>query len=271
MEQTDLNIITLTTDFGERDYFVGAVKGAIYSRIPQGQIVDISHLIAPFDIMQAAYILKNAYIHFPKGSVHIIGVASEQTPKRKHLIMKLRGHYFIGADNGIFNLLQEDDQDVEIYEIESKESNLLFPVLDFFPEIIAEICKGTPLDKIGRKTDNYQKTKPFLPEISDDRCAIYGNIIYIDHYGNAVSNITRLLFEQVGQNRSFEVIFNMYSFNKIYNDFGSKIGEGRDFLLFNSVGYLQIGVFKSNLNTVGGASTLLGIEYADKVSIRFQK
>ncbi|MDO4229579.1 MAG: SAM-dependent chlorinase/fluorinase [Capnocytophaga sp.] len=266
-----MNIITLTTDFGERDYFVGAIKGAIYSRIPQGRIVDISHLIAPFDVIQAAYVLKNAYIHFPKGSIHIIGVVSEQTPERKHLIMKLREHYFIGADNGIFNLLQENEQEeVEIYEVESNQSNLLFPALDFFPDIASEICKGTPLNKIGKATDSYKKTKPFLPEISSDRRAIYGNIIYIDHYGNAVSNITRSLFYQVGENRPFEVIFSMYSFDKIHANFGGKIGEGSNFLLFNSVGYLQIGIFKSNLNTVGGASTLLGIEYADKVSIRFQ-
>lgn len=274
-----MRIITLTTDFGERDYSVGAVKGAIYSNFPQARIVDISHLITPFDTLQTAYVLKNAYVHFPKGSVHIVGVDSEQTPEKKHLIMQLNGHYFIGADNGIFHLLSENEENVEIYEIIQNEIITLFPVLDFFPKIASQICSGIPLEKIGKRTYNYLKTSYLKPEISKDKTFIYGSIIYIDHYGNAVSNISRSLFGEIGQNRPFEVIFKMYTFNKIHNSYSDIINfsipaerrapEGKKMILFNSVDFLQISIYKSDLSSVGGASTLLGIEYLDNVTVRF--
>ncbi|WP_155285492.1 SAM hydrolase/SAM-dependent halogenase family protein [Capnocytophaga felis] len=274
-----MKIITLTTDFGERDYSVGAVKGAIYSNFSQAHVVDISHLITPFDVLQTAYILKNAYVHFPKGTIHIVGVDSERTPEKKHLIMYLNGHYFIGADNGIFHLLSENEKDVEVYEIGENEPVTLFPALDFFPKIVAKIGNEIPLDKIGKKTDDYLKISYLKPEISRDKSFIYGNIIYIDHYGNAVSNISRSLFDEIGQNRNFEVIFKMYSFHKIHNlytdiiDFKipkeNRAPEGRKLLLFNSTDLLQISIYKSDLSSLGGASTLLGMECFDNVTVHF--
>ena len=86
-------IITLTTDFGEKDHFVGAVKGAIYSELPDVRIVDISHSINPFSITEAAYIIQNAFNSFPKGSIHIIGIDSELNPENKHIALKLDGHF----------------------------------------------------------------------------------------------------------------------------------------------------------------------------------
>jgi len=88
-------IITLTTDFGEKDPFAGAVKGAIYNEMPDMRIVDITHSISPFHIPEAAYIIKNAYKSFPEGTIHIIGVDAELTPENKHLALKLDGHFFI--------------------------------------------------------------------------------------------------------------------------------------------------------------------------------
>lgn len=274
-----LRIITLTTDFGERDYSVGAVKGAIYSKIPDGNVVDISHGITPFDIFQTAYILKNTYIHFPKETIHLIGVDSERTSEKRHLMMKLNGHYFIGADNGIFHLLSENQNDFEIYDLGSERPATLFPALDFFPEIIAEIHKGIPLDKIGERTDSYLKMNYFKPQVSNDKSFIFGEVIYIDHYGNVISNISRSLFEEIGQNRPFEIIFKMHSLNKIYSRYSDIINfsenekrrfvDGKMMAIFNSTGYLQCSIYKSNLQTVGGASSLLGIDISDTVSIRF--
>ena len=97
-------IVTLTTDFGEKDHYVGAVKGAIYSELDSVRIVDISHSISPFHITEAAYIIQNAYHSFPKGTIHIIGIDSELNPENRHIAVALDGHYFICANNGIISL-----------------------------------------------------------------------------------------------------------------------------------------------------------------------
>ena len=100
-------IVSLTTDFGDKDYSVSAIKASLKIEIPDVQIIDISHLVSPFNHTEAGYILKNAYTAFPEGSIHILGVDSERTPETSHVAMRLNGHYFIGADNGIFSLIAQ--------------------------------------------------------------------------------------------------------------------------------------------------------------------
>lgn len=278
--QRSMKIITLTTDFGLRDYSVGAVKGALYSKCPEACIVDISHLVSPFDIFQTAYILKNAYKHFPEGSIHIIGVDAERTPEKRHLLMLLNGHYFIGADNGIFHLLADNKSHIELYDISASTPPTLFPTLYYFPLIAEQLCKGVPATQIGTPTDKYVKANYFNPQISTDNNHIYGIIVYIDHYGNGVTNIGRELFESVRQGRSFEVIVGFFSFQKIYNRYSEILNfkvpsdkralmDGEKMLIFNELDMLQFSIYKSDSRTVGGASSLLGINYQDKVSVRF--
>lgn len=275
-----MQIITLTTDYGLRDYSVAAVKGALYRECPTATIVDISHQISPFDIFQTAYILKNAYIHFPKGSIHVIGVDDERTSQKKHLIMHYNGHYFIGADSGIFNLITDNKENMELYEFKHQYPSELFPTLFVFPSIVQQIYNNVPLAKIGTKTEQYIRATYLKPEVNADNTYIYGAIMYIDHYGNAVSNITQELFEEVRQGRSFEVIFKMYPFDKIYKYYSEIVRkysieersekDGESMLLFNELGYLQISIYRSNCDTVGGAASLLGIYLHDRVSIQFK-
>ena len=275
-----MKIITLTTDFGLRDYSVGAVKGAIYTKCPDARIVDISHLVSPFDIFQTAYILKNAYKHFPKGSIHVIGVDAERNPEKRHLLMLLNGHYFIGADNGIFNLLAEENEPIQLFEVATDIPITLFPTLNVFPSVVEKVYKGLSPEQIGVPTDKYLRATHFNPEVSSDGAFSYGVIIYIDHYGNAVSNISRSLFERIQQNRKFEVIFKMFSFRKIYNQYSDIINfncppesratpDGEGMLLFNDLNYLQFSIYKSDRRSVGGASSLFGMDYYDRVSVHF--
>ncbi|MDO5608490.1 MAG: SAM-dependent chlorinase/fluorinase [Capnocytophaga sp.] len=275
-----MKIITLTTDFGEKDYSAGAVKGALYAAMPDIRIVDISHSISPFDILQTAYVLKNAYPHFPKGSIHIIGVDAEKTPEKRHLVMKHNGHYFIGADNGIFHLIANNNPQSEIFEIHSEEAPNCFPTLYDFPKITAQLCKGFPIETLGNRFDDYYRMTNVRAEVNNNRKVIEGHIIYIDHYGNAVSNISRELFEEVNQNRPYEIFFNSYKFNKIHKTYSHIINfsipktkrsypEGKEVVLFNSEGLLELAVYKSNMQNVGGAATLFGLKYLDKVSVHF--
>ncbi|MEL0275891.1 MAG: SAM-dependent chlorinase/fluorinase, partial [Flavobacteriaceae bacterium] len=100
-----MSIITLTTDFGHKDYFVSVTKAALIQEAPKATIVDISREISPFNHTETAYILRNAYKSFPKGTVHIIGVDSELSPENNHIAMLFDGHYFVGANNGVFALI----------------------------------------------------------------------------------------------------------------------------------------------------------------------
>ena len=98
-------IITLTTDFGTKDHFAAAVKGALLSEIMEAKVVDISHNISPFSILEAAYVIQNAFESFPVGSIHIIGVDSEISEENKHIVVQLNDHYFICANNGIMSMI----------------------------------------------------------------------------------------------------------------------------------------------------------------------
>ena len=106
-----------TTDFGTKAHFVGSVKGALISQIPDVKIFDISHNIAPFSVIEAAYVIQNVFDSFPKGSIHIIGVDSELSPENKHIAIMLDGHYFICANNGILSMVCADNKPEKIVEI----------------------------------------------------------------------------------------------------------------------------------------------------------
>ena len=267
---TNMKIITLTTDFGLHDYSVAAVKGALYSKCPDATIVDISHFISPFNILETFYILQNSYIHFPEGSIHIIGVDTERSVSKKHLLMSLNGHYFIGADNGIFHLLSENYTNVALYEFNTQPPTPLFSTLYSFTSIAEQICKNTPLNQIGTPIEKCNPVSYFRPEVSTDEAFIHGIIIYIDHYGNAVSNISRSLFEETRKGRKFEVIFNLYSFKKVYNSYSEMNDDGNMMIRFNELNFLQCSIYKSDTRSVGGASSLLGINCLDRVIVQFK-
>ena len=275
-----MSIITLTTDFGTKDHFVGAIKGTIYSELPDARIVDISHEISPFNITETAYILKNAYKSFPEGSIHIIGVDSELNDENKHIALKLDNHYFICPNNGVISLLASEVHPEKIVEINIHDRiETIFPVLDVFVKVACHISRGGTLEVIGKIIPDYKKSVELQPVISTDKTTISGSIIYVDNYGNSISNISEKLFQEIGRGRNFEVTANNYTFKKIYNKYSEFIDfslpkeqrqkDGSRLALFNSAKYLEIAVFRSNLNTVGGSSSLLGLKYRKVITIKF--
>jgi S-adenosylmethionine hydrolase len=275
-------IITLTTDFGEKDYFAGAVKGAIYSELDEVRIVDISHSVSPFHISEAAYIIKNAYKSFPKGSIHIIGIDSELTPENKHLAVYLDEHYFICANNGILSLLASEINPEKIVEInihDKIETN--FPVLDVFVKVACHLARGGTLEVIGKHINEIKYLKQFEPLINSERNQIIGHVLYIDNYGNVVTNISRKFFENVGKGRDFVMSARMVTFSEIFETYSDAINfdlekekrgeeDGKKLAVFNSAGYIELAIYKSNPHTIGSASTLFGLDLLDTVTINFK-
>lgn len=274
-------IITLTTDFGEKDHFAGAVKGALYSELETIRIVDISHCISPFHISEAAYIIQNAYKSFPPGSIHIIGIDSELNPENKHIAVYLDNHYFICANNGIISMLTSEikpDKIVEINVHDNIESN--FPVLDVFVKVACHIARGGTLEVIGKPISRIKQLTGIKPVVNPENSQIIGNVIYIDNYGNVISNINKVLFEKIGKGRSFTIQARSIKFSKVYNRYSDfinfdnpknkRVEDGKKLALWNSSNYLELSIYKSNPKTVGSASSLFGLNYRDTVSINFE-
>lgn len=277
-----MSIITLTTDYGWKDYFVAATKAKIYSQYPDATIVDITHSINPFDILETAYLISAAYKHFPNGTVHIIGVDIEKSAFNKHIALQWNNQYFICADNGILSLVANKIMPDKMVEITiHNKMPLQASDMDVFVNVACHLAKGGLINAIGNEIESLQSISNLQPIVQPD--TIKGHVVYIDHYGNVVSNISKKLFQEIGQNRQFEISFKDKKANTItkiithYSDvvklgqFTFKDYEGEKLALFNENDYLELAIFRSNPNSVGSAKTLLGLNYRDNILIEFKK
>jgi len=287
-----MSIITLTTDYGLKDHFVGALKGKILSEFAEARIIDISHDIDNFNTAEASYIIDAAYKSFPKGTVHLIGVDSELNKENQHIAIQWNDHYFICADNGILGMLTQKIVPQKMVAINIHDR---LPIdatdLDVFVTVACHIAKGGLLNVIGREISAIKQFTELQPVVAANKNAIKGYVIYIDHFGNVVTNITKQLFLEVAKGRPYEIILNekVRAFRKVtqidktniktilpkYSDiaisekFPIKDYEGQKLAVFNEAGYLEIAIFRSNLATVGSASTLFGLNYRDVIIIQF--
>jgi S-adenosylmethionine hydrolase len=273
-------IITLTTDFGYKDHFVGALKGTIYKELSDAKIVDITHTVSPFNIQECAYILKNSYKAFPEGTIHIVGVDSEPTIENQHIAVLVDNHYFISANNGVISLITSEIEPEKVVEINIPNPvNGSFPVLDIFVKVACHIVRGGKLEVVGKSFEELKELKEFAPRLTNEGKTIVGSVIYIDNYGNVITNIQKSLFEAYRNGRKFEINARNRKINHIQNRYSDIInfdleknqrkGPGDLLALFNSANYLELAIYKSDLNTVGGASTLLGLDYRDTIIINF--
>ena len=275
-----MSIITLITDFGYKDQFVAQMKGEIYSNNPESRVVDISHNISPFNIMEAAYIIENSYKSFPENTVHIIDVDSEKNKQKKHIIVKLDNHFFVTSDNGIMSILSQNINFQEIYEISIlSELIAIESSLKTFTKVASHLSMGGKPEIVGKKINNLRNVKNLKPFVNSEKTQIISSVIYIDHFGNVVTNIKRSFFDKIGKGREFEISARNYKFNKIYSSYSDIINfnltedqrndEGKALIIFNTNNYLQISIYRSNPENVGTAATLLGLKIYDSVSVIF--
>jgi len=275
-------IITLTTDFGEKDHFAGATKGAIYSELPDVKIVDISHSVSPFNVPEAAYIILNSYNSFPKGTIHIIGIDAEINKDNKHIALKLDDHYFICANNGVLSMICSEIVPEKIVEINIHDKiETSFPVLDVFVKVACHIARGGTLEVIGKVIEQINPIKNIVPFVNAEKNQIIGNVIYIDNYGNVITNIKRKFFESLRKGRTYEISARNYKFNTIYNKYSDIVNfdveknkrqdEGRKMVVFNSSDFLEIALYKGNSGSFGSAASLLGLGFRDTITINFSK
>jgi S-adenosylmethionine hydrolase len=249
-------IITLTTEWRPDDIYNGILKGRLYSLCPGATVIDNASGIVPFDISHAAFIIRNTFLNYPKGSIHIICVHSESQAGEKYLIVRARDHFFIGTDNGIFNLILNADPD-EIINISAGETT---DELDIFARTAAGLYEGKKPSQLGDPVKVITERVPLRATI--DRDVIIGSIIFIDSYGNAISNITREIFYRVFENRQFRISIqsNKNYTEQISRSYGDVL-VGDLLARFNSLDLLEISINGANV------SELLSIEVGSSVRV----
>lgn len=256
-------IITLTTDLGIKDYYLASLKGSILSKIPEAQIVDITHQVPSFDIVQAGFILRNSFHYFPAGTIHIVSVDAGYTKYPEFVALSCEGHYFIGADNGLFSLIsdRQPDELVNLDKVNWEKGYRNFPAADLFVQAAVLLAKGAKLAQLGKKMDDIERPGTLQPVVQGNM--IKGTVVYNDSFKNAIINISRTLFDSVGKGRPFELQFRRHIITKLQEHY-FQAEEGEIICLFDAAGLLEIAINK------GKAADLLGLKTGETVLLEFK-
>ena len=188
-----ISLVTLVTDFGDVDYFVPSMKGVMLGINSQIRIIDLTHRIPAYGVEQAAFFLKSCYQYFPDGTVHVVVVDPGVGSSRRAILASTSRHFFLAPDNGVLSYVLQEESSVEVRAIENKQYRLdsagaTFDGRDLFAPSAAWLTKGQVPGSYGRLIHDYV-TLPHNPPRMQQQ-ALLGRIVYIDHFGNAMANIT---------------------------------------------------------------------------------
>ncbi|HLM25153.1 MAG TPA: SAM-dependent chlorinase/fluorinase [Pyrinomonadaceae bacterium] len=255
-------MITLLTDFGTADYFVGAVKGAILSVNPRAVIADITHEIPPQDIEAGAFTLLAAYKTFPAGTIHMAVVDPGVGSTRRPLVVSANEQFFVGPDNGIFSYICDRESSHRTFHITAEKyfrpaPGSTFHGRDIFAPVAAALSNGVKPEELGREIDDEVRLDSLDPLIKNDG-KVKARIIHIDRFGNCITNITRDLFQEWENAR---LLINGKKIREFRNFYGeaSRIAP---FAIWGSAGFLEISV------NGGSAAKILRVKRGDKVVIK---
>ena len=260
------SLITLLTDFGERDYFVGSMKGVIFGINPQARIVDLSHEVSAHSIEAAAYMLKASYSYFPDGTVHVAVVDPGVGTNRRPLLVTTSRYHFIAPDNGLLSYIYQDELGVEVRAIENKQYRLdsegaTFDGRDVFAPAAAWLTKGQQPGSYGHLVKDYVRLA--TPEPVVEGKVLTGHIIYVDHFGNLISNISQLHIRELrGATRKSE--FSIQIAGHPIDTVSSSYANGTKHApaaLINSNGQLEVFVKE------GSATDLLKCGIGEKIEL----
>jgi len=255
-------IVTLLTDSGETDHYVAAMKARILGINPGLTLVDISHHIQPCDIAHGAFVLSRVFRDFPKGTVHLVGVDSTGPAESAAIGLQLEDHFFVGSDNGLFGLISDKphQQLVDINSINPVSS--AFPEKEIFALAAAKLASGVSITTLGKPMPTFKKM--IGRSVKATRKLMAGHVVRVDNFGNLITNISKTDFDILSKGKTFTVQFSGEKFRRIHTNY-FQADQGDCFLIFNSTGFLEIGIYK------GRANDLLGMEYDSSVNITFDE
>lgn len=260
------NVITLTTDFGLRDYYVSAMKAVMLGIAPEARLIDVSHDIPSQDIMAGSWVLKNSALLFPSKTVHTVVIDPGVGTERHPIALQVEDQYFVGPDNGIFSLLTSDRDYRAVcltkqQYLRDSPSNT-FHGRDIFAPAAAHLSRGVPLEELGEPLDelvSYRWMQPIA-----DKDGVQGTVIHIDKFGNLITNIPQELIKEVVEGKEVKIYIGNVILNDISNTFGS-VAEGEPVAYIGSAGMLEIGINK------GDAEEMLGVQKGAQISLVLQK
>ncbi len=256
-------IITLTTDFGLSEGYVGAMKGVILSKNPTITLVDITHEIQAYDVMAAAFVLKQSLEYFREGTVHLVVVDPGVGSQRRGIAIAHHGHYFVGPDNGLFSLFFEPETPQQIVELEPDPNYPLsttFHGRDLFAPAAAKLACGVPLHQLGPSVSKLKPLHWALP--IDNEEMIQGWVMYIDHFGNCITNISRALLDHRLEGRKVTGYVGSGIIRSIHTTY-SDVSVGETLMLFGSTDLLEVATNQ------GDAATLLHIQKGTPINLVF--
>lgn len=265
-----MSIITLLTDFGTEDAYVGIMKGVILSVNPSAVIIDITHHIDPHDLIEAAYIIKSSYRYFPEGTVHVIVVDPGVGSDRAIVALEMMGHIFLAPDNGVLTLLMDEGKIDSIIRVENtlyflESVSQTFHGRDIFAPTGAHLSKGMDIKKLGSCLDkqdlaNLRIQKPYI----SDKGKLVGNIVSFDRFGNCISNIDMNDLEKFNEGdseRRLEIKIGKHTIKDLSRSYAD-VEFRRPLAIIGSFGYLEIALNKGN------AKHYLGITKGDNITLK---
>jgi S-adenosyl-L-methionine hydrolase (adenosine-forming) len=253
-------IVTLLTDSGTSDHYVASIKARIISINQAVRIEDITHDIKPGDIAHAAFVLRSVFRDFPMQTVHLVGVNATGNKGDAYIALQLEDHFFVGCDNGLFGLIS-DQAHSQLIELNSLNPIVTtFPERDLFAPAAVKLASSIPITTLGKPMPSFKKM--IDRQVKATKKQITGTIIRVDSMGNLITNISKRVFDILSQGKTYTIVFGGEKFRKIHTLY-NQADQGECFIIFNSVGLLEIGINKGN------ASELLGLEYDGVVNVIF--
>jgi S-adenosyl-L-methionine hydrolase (adenosine-forming) len=252
---SDSSIITLTTDFGYRDFYVSAMKAVILTINRDVRMIDVSHEVGPQDIMAGAWVTRNSAFLYPSGTIHIVVVDPTVGTMRKPVALRIRDQIFVGPDNGIFSLIA-DQEPYEAYELTntsfwSNERSNTFHGRDIFAPVAAHLSKGVALEEMGVPLQELVSYRWALP-VADNE-GIQGWVMHVDRYGNLITNITREMIQAVSTKASVKIYVGNTILKQIVRTYAD-VAPGEPAALVGGSGHLEIAICNGNAERMLGAA-----------------
>lgn len=261
-------IVTLTTDFGHNDHFVGVVKGVILGLNPEAEVVDLCNEVRPYDILDGAYTIGQAYRHFPLRTIHLVVVDPGVGTARRPLMMRTDQHWFIAPDNGVLSFVFALEESKLVRHITADHYFLnpvsqTFQARDIFAPVAGWLSRGVEFSKFGEEVTDYVKFAPPKPKVLNER-TIQGVVIKVDRFGNMITNLTPEDVPQLfAENPApFKMVCNNKEITKLNLAYAAT-PPGEVFIILGSSGYLELATNR------GAASRILGVDRGAQIQVTF--